>query len=398
MQYRKLGKTDFKVSALGFGAMRLPVLKAPTPKQKSGEPVFPKVDEIESIKMIRYAIDHGLNYIDTGYFYCGGESEKIITKALKDGYREKVKIATKLPVYLVEKKDDFDRFFNEQLERLESDKIDFYMLHALSGLNWPKVRDLGVISWIDGLLAKGKIEYTGFSFHDNFDHFKVITDSYDNWTICQLQYNYMDIDDQAGKRGVEYAASKDIGVVIMEPLRGGQLTKTPPKKISQLWDLADKKRNLAEWGLQWLWDQKEISAVLSGMSTMDQVIENISLAKRSGPGEFTDADRNLVKQVRKAYKGLRPVSCTSCRYCMPCPNGVDIPGVFDMYNDSCMYEDPNHGIIWYNSPYGFNQEQRADKCNKCGTCLEKCPQHINIPDDLEKAHSGMFIQTAATSI
>ncbi|MBN2419959.1 MAG: aldo/keto reductase [Deltaproteobacteria bacterium] len=391
MQYRKLGQTGYKVSALGFGAMRLPLIDETIPKKITKDPVFPKVDETESIKMIRYAIDHGLNYIDTGYFYHGGESEKIVNKALRDGYREKVKIATKLPVYLVEKKDDFDLFFDEQSERLQTDKIDFYLLHALSGLNWPKVRDLGVIQWLERLLAKGKIGHTGFSFHDTLDPFKKIIDSYDNWSVCQLQYNYMDINDQAGKRGIEYAASKDMGIIIMEPLRGGQLTKTPPKKISNLWDSAEKKRSLAEWGLQWLWDQEEISVVLSGMSTMDQVIENISLAKQSGSGEFTDADRILIKDVRKAYKGLRPIPCTSCRYCMPCPNGVDIPGVFNMYNDSRMYEDPKHGIIWYNSPYGFNQEQRADKCTRCGTCLAKCPQHIDIPDCLLKAHSEMFV-------
>ncbi len=397
MQYRNLGKTGLKVSALGFGAMRLPLLKMP-PFRKTDKPVFPSVDEAESIRMIRYAIDHGVNYIDTGYFYCGGESEKIIAEALKDGYRKKVKIATKLPVYLAEKKDDFDRFFNEQLERLQIDKIDFYLLHALSGSNWPKVRDLGVLSWLESLLSRGIIEYTGFSFHDSYNHFKAIIDGYDNWAICQVQYNYMDIDYQAGKCGVDYAASKDIGVVIMEPLRGGQLTKKPPQKISKLWDTAFKKRSLAEWGLQWLWDQEEISLVLSGMSAMGHVTENISLAEQSGPNEFSDADRLLVKQVRKAYKGLRPVPCTGCKYCLPCPNGVDIPGVFDMYNDSCMYEDPNHGIIWYNSPYGFNQDQKADKCINCGICMEKCPQHINIPAWLGKAHMEMSVPLESMSM
>lgn len=395
MQYRKLGKLDFQVSALGFGAMRLPVIEENS-LNKIKKPASPNINEIEAIGMIRYAIDHGVNYIDTGYFYHGGESEKVISKALKGGYREHVKIATKLPIYLVETKDDFDRFFNEQLERLEVDKIDFYLLHALTGQFWKKLHALGIIPWLEGLLAKGKIEYTGFSFHDNFNNFKIIVDSYDNWAICQLQYNYMDVYEQAGKRGVEYAASKELGIVIMEPLRGGQLTKTPPPQISQIWDSAGKRRSLAEWGLQWLWDQEEISVVLSGMSTMDQVVENVSLAKLSGPGEFTDADRKLVKKVRKAYKGLRPVPCTSCGYCMPCPNGVDIPGVFNMYNDSCMYEDPDHGKLWYNNQYGFNQDQRADKCNKCDACLEKCPQKVNIPDWLVKAHSAMFVKTQDT--
>lgn len=392
MRYRKFGKLQYDVSVLGFGAMRLPVIEDNIPRAAGKEVLFPKVDEREAIRMIRYAIDHGVNYVDTAYFYHGGGSEKVIAKALGGNYRDKARVATKLPVYLVESLRDCDRVFNEQLERLEADKVTFYLLHALNSASWIKVRDLGIVRWLDRLLAKGKVEHVGFSFHDGFDVFKTIMDAYSNWSLCQLQYNYMDVDHQSGKRGIEYAAARGLGIVIMEPLRGGQLAKVPPKKISQIWNSAVRKRSLVEWGLQWLWDQEHISVVLSGMSTMDQVIENVLAADSSVRRKLTDHDRDIVKQVRSAYKGLRPVPCTSCRYCMPCPNSVDIAGVFDMYNDSCMYEDPMYGRIWYNSPYGFNQEQRADRCTGCGDCAKKCPQKVAVPDWLERAHAEMAAQ------
>lgn len=392
MKYRELGKAQCAVSVLGFGAMRLPVIDESIVRASGNQLFFPRVDEREAIRMIRYAIDHGVNYIDTAYFYHGGESERVIAKALGDGYRKKAKVATKLPLHLVGSIRDCDRVFNEQLERLESDKVAFYLLHALSSANWSKVCDLGVIAWLDRLLARGKIEHIGFSFHDSFDSFRTIVDAYSNWSLCQLQYNYMDVDYQSGERAVEYAAARGLGIVIMEPLRGGQLTRVPPARISEIWNSAIGKRSLAEWGLQWLWDQEHISVVLSGMSTMEQVTENVALADASVRRKLTDCDKDIVEQVRNAYKGSRPVPCTSCQYCMPCPSGVDIAKVFDMYNDSCMYEDPMYGRLWYNSPYGFNQDQRADRCTRCGDCATRCPQKIAIPDCLERAHSEMALE------
>ena len=376
MQYRRFGKLDWKVSALGFGAMRLPVI----------DNEQANVDEPEAIRMIRYAIDHGVNYLDTAYPYHGGNSERIVGRALKDGYREKMKLATKLPARMCESADDFDRFFNEQMERLDTGKIDFYLLHGLNGRSWPKVRDLGVLQWAEKKMAAGQFDYLGFSFHDELDVFKEIVDAYD-WTFCQVQYNYMDIETQAGRNGVEYAANKGLAVVVMEPLRGGKLGKQP-EPVMKIWDSVSHKRSPAEWALLWVLDQPEISVALSGMSTMEQVVENVQVASRSAPGMLTDEELALYDRVREAYQGLSPIPCTACGYCMPCPNGVDIPRNFQIYNDAVMYDDMRIGRFYYRGGR-IEEEQRADQCIECGDCLDACPQEIPIPDWLKKVHEQL---------
>ena len=374
MQYRDFGKLDWKVSALGFGAMRLPL--------KDKDPA--DVDEPEAIRMIRYSIDHGVNYLDTAYPYHGGNSERIVGRALKDGYREKMKLATKMPARMVESASDFDRFLNEQLERLDT-KIDFYLLHGLNGQSWAKVRDLGVLQWAEGAMAEGRFDYLGFSFHDNLEAFKSIVDDYDNWTLCQVQYNYMDVEYQAGTEGLKYAADRGLVVVVMEPLRGGKLARAP-EQVAGVWESAPQKRSAVEWALQWVWDQPEVSVVLSGMSDMEQVVENVDIASRSGPGKLTTNELELIGRAREAYRGLSPVPCTSCGYCMPCPGGVDIPRIFQIYNESIMYDDPRTGRFRYRGPGGPKEEERADQCTECGDCLEACPQEIPIPDWLKKSH------------
>jgi len=373
MQYRKFGKLDWEVSVLGFGAMRLPLADKETEK----------VDEPESIRMMRYAIDHGVNYIDTGYSYHEGHSEGIVGNALKDGYREKVKVATKLPVWLVEDAEDFDRYFNEQLERLQIEKIDFYLLHGLNSKKWTKVRDLGVIRWAEGAMANGRFDHLAFSFHDNFEVFKQIVDDYDNWTLAQVEYNYMDMDYQAGRRGVEYAASKGLPVVVMEPVRGGQLA-VPRGPVAEVWKSAAQKRSPAAWALLWVWNQPEVSVALSGMSTMEQVVENVALADSARPGILSPEELALVDQAREAYKGLAPIPCTNCKYCMPCSSGVDISGIFEMYNDAMIYEDLEEARWLYRQ---LKEEQRADQCTRCGECMDACPQEIDIPEWLEKVHT-----------
>jgi predicted aldo/keto reductase-like oxidoreductase len=383
MQYRRFGKLDWKVSALGFGAMRLPTL---------GKEMSSPVNEPEAIRMIRYAVDHGVNYIDTAYPYHMGNSEKVVGKALQEGYRKKVRLATKLPINMIQKPEEFDRIFSEQLERLQTNKVNYYLLHGLNKNGWRKVRDWGVIPWAESKLAAGKIDYLGFSFHDDFETFKEIIDYYDKWTFCQIQYNYIDVNSQAGRRGVEYAAGKGLAIVVMEPLRGGMITKTPPQEVAKVWETAPQKRSLAERGLLWVWNQPEISLALSGMSTMDQVIENLAIADRSGPGKLTPEDLALYDRVRETYKSLSPIPCTKCRYCAPCPNGVDIPGVFELYNDVSVYDEPRLARIRYQSPHGMKPESRADKCLECGTCVEKCPQQIDIPDWLKKAHEKLSAQ------
>ncbi len=372
MQYRRLGKLDWKVSVLGFGAMRLPLVG-----KEAGE-----VDAPEAIRMMHYAIDHGVNYIDTAYRYHEGQSEAIVGKALKDGYREKVKLTTKLPVWLVKEAGDFDRCLNEQLERLQMEKVDFYFLHGLSSKSWAKVRDMGVIRWAERAMADGRFDRLGFSFHDNFEAFKQIVDDYDNWTSAQVQYNYMDIDYQAGRRGVEYAASKGLAVVVMEPIRGGQLAK-PRGPVAGVWEMAARKRSPAAWALLWVWNQPEVSVVLSGMSSMEQVVENVALADSAKPGILGPEELALIDRARETYKGLAPIRCTNCKYCMPCSSGVEIPRIFEMYNDAMVYEDPRRARWFYGQ---LKEEQRADQCTGCEECIDACPQEIDIPEWLEKAH------------
>ena len=376
MKYRKFGRLDWKASALGFGAMRFPVINNE----------WPKIDEPEAIRMMRYAFDHGVNYIDSARVYHGGNSEVVMGKALQDGYREKVRIATKLPAPEVKTSADFDRFFNEQLKRLQTDRIDFYLLHGLNQARWKLLQSLGFIKWLENKIAAGQIGYTGFSFHDSFEAFQELIDSYDNWTLAQIQYNYLDENIQAGTRGLEYAHKKGLAVIVMEPIKGGRLI-TFPEKVAGIWKEAPVQKTPQERALRWVWNHPEVSVVLSGMSTMEQVAENVGFAEHSQPHNLTADELALIGRVRDAFRALSPVSCTACRYCMPCPNGVDIPGVFEFYNEATIFNDAVKRREMYNDPKIFKEEQRGDKCIKCEQCLEKCPQKISIPEQLEKAHA-----------
>lgn len=381
MQYRTFGKLDWKPSALGFGAMRLPVI--------NGEPG--QIDEPEATRMVRAAIDGGVNYVDTAYPYHRGTSESFLGRALKDGYRERVKLATKLPCWLVKEPADFDRYLDEQLARLDTPKIDFYLLHALDAARWHAMRDLRVLDWAERAMADGRIGHLGFSFHDKYEAFQEIVDAYDGWTFCQIQYNYLDEENQAGTRGLKYAAGKGLGVVVMEPLRGGLLAgnagqrqgRGVPGPIQALWDTAPIRRTPAEWALQWLWHQPEVSLILSGMSTLAQVQENLASAARSGPGLLSAEELALVAQVRDQYRRLAPIPCTDCKYCQPCPNGVNIPGIFDAYNQAMMFDAPEHARFVYAN--WVPEAERGDKCIACGECETKCPQHIAIIEWLETA-------------
>ncbi len=373
MKYRTFGTLDWEPSALGFGAMRLPIIDNDSSK----------IDEKEATLMIHYAIDHGVNYVDTAYPYHKGTGESFLGRALKDGYRERIKLATKLPCWLVEKHDDFDRYLNEQLERLKTDHIDFYLLHALREETWRKMMDLSVFDWAETAVRDGRISYLGFSFHDSYELFKEIVDAYD-WTFCQIQYNYMDEEFQAGTQGLKYAASRGLGIIVMEPIRGGQLA-CPPDNIQKLWETAPKKRTPADWALQWVWNHPEVSLVLSGMSTLKQVKENIASADQS---EYilTDEELTLIARVRDMYRELCPIPCTKCNYCMPCPNGVNIPDILEIYNELVMYSDEKGARRAYQF---LKEEERADKCVQCGECEEKCPQSIEIREELSKAHSHL---------
>ena len=365
MKYRKFGQLDYECSVLGFGAMRMPT---------TGEPK--DIDYPEATRMLRYAIDNGVNYVDTGYPYHGGESERFLGEALKDGYREKVKLATKLLVRIVEKPEDKDRIFNEQLEKLQTDYLDMYLLHGLSRKNWEAVKKFDILSWAEGLKKEGKIKHLGFSFHDDYDAFEEIINGYNGWEFCQIQYNYMNEEHQAGTKGLKLAAGKGIPVIVMEPILGGNLAN-PPEAIRQLMDSREVKRTPVYWALQWLWSKPEVTMVLSGMSTMEQVEQNLASADNAQAGLLTEKDISLLDDVRATFEQLRPIPCTNCEYCMPCPHGVKIPWNLNLYNKGYMYNTMDLQKKQY---LRADKADRASECTACLECEEKCPQEIKISE------------------
>lgn len=377
MQYREFGKRlNWQVSALGFGAMRLPILENDTAR----------IDEPQAIQMIRNGIDHGINYVDTAYGYHTGKSEVVVGKALKQGYREKVKLATKLPCWLINSREDMDTKLQEQLIRLDMPYIDFYLLHALSKDSWSKMQGLGVLEWAEKKIAEGVIGKLGFSFHDDYPAFKKIIDDYDSWTFCQIYINYLDQDKQATLEGMRYATEKGIAVVIMEPLRGGKLAQ-PTQHIQEIWDTSKIKRPPVQWALDWLWTQPEISLVLSGMSTLQQVEENLVYADESRIGKLSPTELDMIENVRQEYLSLIRVNCTACRYCMPCPNNVNIPELFGIYNEAAMFETWEPMKKRYQDIQG--KKASVDYCLECGVCEEACPQFILIPERLLEVQKAL---------
>jgi len=375
MRQIAFGKTGLKVSALGFGCMRFPVIDNDNSM----------IDEEHAMKMVHYAIDKGINYFDTAYpyhgydFSMGGASEPFLAKALKNGYRDKVYIATKLPSWLVESREDMDRFLDEQLERLDTSYIDFYLLHALDGMNWKKLLQLGVLNFLDRALKEGKIRYAGFSYHDESELFKEIVDAYD-WTFCQIQYNYMDEEYQAGKEGLLYAAEKGLAVVAMEPLRGGTLVNGLPPAAREVMKQAAPERTEVGWALQWLWRHPEVTMVLSGMSHLDHVKENLQLASDLAQMQWAEKDELALQKAVGVIRGKKMVDCTACNYCMPCPEGVNIPRNFALYNDYHMLQDPAAKLRYQRL---LSDTAKASNCIQCGLCEPQCPQSIPIRAELE---------------
>jgi predicted aldo/keto reductase-like oxidoreductase len=384
MQYRKMGSLGWDVSALGFGAMRLP----------SRRFSLMGADLEESKRIIRYGIDRGINYVDTAWFYHLGESERHLGEILKDGYREKVKLVTKLPMPLVRRTQDFDRFLEQQMERLQTDFIDIYLFHSMNAGVFEKVKRLNMLDKMEEAQRQGKIGHIGFSFHDTLPVFKEIIDHYD-WDMTQIQYNYMDTATQATTDGMEYAHSKGIAVVIMEPVKGGTLAN-PPAEAVEVMNSSPVKRTPVDWALQFLWNKPEVATVLSGMSNMQQVVENCDSADRSGINSLNEYENQVIIKLAEIFRSKILVPCTTCEYCMPCPDGVNIPQNFAILNDFSLATDRIRRFRTRRSYKRLaSSEKDLDKenpngnasiCTDCGVCVEKCPQHIDIPNDLIKVH------------
>ena len=360
MEYRVLGKTGEKVSVLGFGCMRFP--------QKDG-----KIDRAVATKMLRSAIDAGVNYLDTAYVYQNGDSEAFLGEALKGGYREKVLLADKCPPWCVKEEGDFDKILNTSLERLGTEYIDFYLLHALDKENWETEKKFGLVEKMQAAKAAGKVRHIGFSFHDNFDMFKEIIENYPGCEFCQLQFNYVDVHNQAGLEGLRYAAKQGLGIIIMEPVRGGVLAE-PPTAVA---DCLEASVSYARQALDFVWDFEEVSLLLSGMSTQSQVDENLLWASEAKPHKLTEAQKKAYAAAEQAWKNSYLIPCTACGYCMPCPAGLDIPELYKYYNAAAQRK--HHESKRYNEA-----EKKAFDCISCGKCTAVCPQHIDGPAMMQK--------------
>lgn len=369
MLYRKNPATGEDLSILGFGCMRFT-------RKGTG------IDQEKAEAEMRAAVEAGVNYFDTAYIYSG--SEECVGKFLAKGYRDKVKIATKLPHYYIKKIEDADRYFDEQLRRLRTDHIEYYLIHMLNDVsNWQRLKELGIEEWIAKKKASGQIKNIGFSFHGGAEQFIRLIDSYD-WNFCQIQFNYLDEHTQAGLRGLEYAGSKGIPVVIMEPLRGGRLVNALPKDAKQIFAKAEPKRSPAEWALRWIWNHPEVTVVLSGMNDRAQVEENVRIASDARAHSLTEADMEVFRQVTASINRHMKVPCTGCGYCMPCPHGVDIPTCFAAYNTR--YTDSFYSGMkaYFMCTTLRAKHTNASLCKECGKCEQHCPQSISIRRELKQ--------------
>lgn len=377
MKMRKIEKLGIEVSAFGVGCMRFPMTTV------DGMEV---VDESISTPAIRYAIDNGVNYMDTAYVYSNQKNETALGHALRDGYREKVYVATKLPTWACNTREDMDRILDESLSRLETDYIDFYLVHALNKDSWQKMYDLGVLDFMDKAKASGKIRYACFSFHDNYDTFKTILEAYD-WDMCQIQFNFMDVENQAGLKGLKLAGERGVPVVIMEGLLGGKLANAPDN-VQALYDSWPEKRSPVEWAFRWLCNFPEVATVLSGVTNLEMTKNNLEIFDRCETGIMREEELALIDKVREAYLSRTKIGCTGCRYCMPCPNEVDIPGIFSTWNDLSLYGQNLAGNRRYAKK--LSEGKGADKCIECGACEGVCPQQLSIIESLKIAHNEML--------
>ncbi|MDR0822927.1 MAG: aldo/keto reductase [Endomicrobium sp.] len=362
MQYVNYGKTGLKVSRFGLGCMRFPE------------------DEKKAIEMVRYALDNGVTYTDTAFVYAN--SEVILGKALSDGYRNKTALVTKSPLWIVENHNDFETYLDEELKRLKTDHIDVYLMHNLYPDNWERVKKYDGLSFLDKMIKKGKILHKGFSIHNTTAAFKEIADSFD-WDMAQQQLNILDEHQQVGVEGLKYGAQKGLAMVIMEPLRGGAILNAP-KEVLEIVNAYPDKRPLVEWCFRWLYNKEEISVILSGTNTLEQLKENLKIFENAAPNVMTKEEDELIKKLQAAYIKHNTVGCTGCRYCMPCPKGVQIPDIFKTYNNYKISESRIDAIYYQKTLMDLGKG--ADQCISCGQCKKKCPQTLDIPTKLKEAH------------
>lgn len=374
MQYRENPRNHQSLSILGYGCLRF--------SRKGGA-----IDQKKAEEEMRLAIERGVNYFDTAYTYPG--SEEALGTFLAKGYRDKVNIATKLPHYYIKKEGDMERFFQEELKRLKTDHVEYYLMHMLNDIAaWERLTELGIQEWIQEKKAEGKVWNIGFSFHGGTENFIKVLDAYD-WDFCQIQYNYMDEHSQAGRRGLLHAAEKGIPVIIMEPLRGGRLVQGLPASAKKIIEQASPRRTAAEWGLKWLWNQPQVTVVLSGMNDITQVEENVRIASEATEGSMTPEELEIIDKIKSEINKYVKIPCTGCGYCMPCPRGVDIPVAFQTYNTS--YTDSYfQGLKAYFMCNALRTNHTgASNCIKCGKCKRHCPQEIDIPQELVKVKRRM---------
>lgn len=375
MKKRLMGKLGIYSSAFGLGCMRF---NGPA----SGDSV---IDEQKAVSLIRRAIDGGVTYLDTAYVYLNKTSEIVLGKALLDGYRDRVTIATKMPAEAVHNRAEMEALLDSELKKLQTDHIDFYLMHGINREKWEYFKSIGAPEFFDDMKKAGKIRYKCFSFHGPYDQFEYILNDSD-WDMVQIQYNFMDINNQAGTRGLELAGSKGIPVVIMEGLLGGRLAKAP-QNVQALYDAFPVKRSAVEWAFRWLCNHPAVSVVLSGCNEPEQIDENLRIFDTVEPGIMSPDELHLMDDVRSAYISRTKISCTGCRYCMPCPNGVNIPGIFSAWNNVSLYDtDPKHSWELGNI---LKNGSGADKCVGCGACEAACPQHLNIIKSLQNAWTDL---------
>jgi len=378
VQHRSLPKDpSTALPILGFGCMRLPVI--------DHDPA--RIDEVRAESLIRSAISRGVTYLDTAYPYHGGNSELFVGRLLAGGLRDRVQLATKLPSWLVQNESDFERFLDEQLQRLRTDRIDFYMFHDVAAERWETVQRLHGLEAFDRARADGRIRRAGFSFHGSPDSFSAIINGYD-WDFCQIQYNFIDEEYQAGTEGVRQAAARRVGVIAMEPLRGGLLGARVPDAVAAVWARAAVKRSTADWALRWVWNHPDVMMVLSGMNAPEQLDENIAAAESASAGSLSAAELSLFAEARQVFHAKMKVNCTTCGYCLPCPSGVAIPDVFSNYNTSTMFDARRVASAIYHMVV-LSSGRGGDQCTRCGDCEPRCPQQILIQDMLEEAHAHL---------